>query len=55
MLIEKYCPERLKEDAKSKQSNKDCLARVYIGKRREGNRVKPLQFFSLRNFNMHLD
>jgi hypothetical protein len=52
-LIDLYAPKKadiasLKADA----SNKDCLVRIYLGKRRE--RPNNL-FFQLRNFNLHLD
>ena len=55
MLIDEFCPDHLKEKARTEPSNKDCLARVYLGKRKDKDRIKPLMFFSLRNFNLHLD
>jgi hypothetical protein len=55
MLIDKFCPDHLKEKARTEPSNKDCLARVYLGKRKDKDRVKPPMFFSLRNFNLFLD
>lgn len=54
-LIDKYCPDNLKVQARADPSNKDCLVRIYLGKRTSVDRVKPVSFFSLRNFNMHLN
>ncbi|MCJ1392811.1 hypothetical protein MMC18_005682 [Xylographa bjoerkii] len=54
-IVDLYCPENLKQGAKEGDGNKDCLVRVYLGKRRNRNRVKPLQVFSLRNYNLCLD
>src|SRR5437016_6933116 len=54
-LIDAFCTDHLKEKARAEPSNKDCLARVYLGKRKDKDRIKPLMFFSLRNFNLHLD
>lgn len=53
-LIHEYCPADLQATARSNPLNHDCLARVYLGKRREPGR--PLApNFTLRNFNLHLD
>lgn len=51
LLIEKYCPEQIKQLAFHTAANKDCLVRVYLGslKGRQG------RFFSLRNFKLHLE
>jgi hypothetical protein len=56
-LVNLYAPPGAKDkwDFKNIPENKDCLARVYLGKRRRQNREKPSQFFSLRNFNLHVD
>ncbi|KAH6612088.1 hypothetical protein C7974DRAFT_418989 [Boeremia exigua] len=51
-LIEEYCPKSGFEAAKELKSNKHCLVRLYLGKRR--TRVNTL-FFNLRNFNLNLD
>ncbi len=57
-LIDLYFPKaqpaHRREAAKQDQANRDCLARVYIGKRRDPSR-RPPQFFSLNNFNLHVD
>ncbi|UKZ52201.1 hypothetical protein TrVGV298_005976 [Trichoderma virens] len=52
LLIHKYCEPRIKEAALRDAANKDCLVRVYLGSMqgRSGG-----QFFSLRNFKMHLN
>ncbi|MCJ1439521.1 hypothetical protein MMC27_008915 [Xylographa pallens] len=57
-LVDKYVPINLakdKEHIKALPANKDCLARVYLGKRRRQDRLRPPPFFSLRNFNLHID
>ncbi|KAF9695289.1 hypothetical protein EKO04_006722 [Ascochyta lentis] len=51
-LIEEYCPKNGVEQAKETESNKDCLVRLYLGKRR--SRVTT-SVFSLRNFCLHVD
>ncbi|KAI9868494.1 MAG: hypothetical protein M1813_005938 [Trichoglossum hirsutum] len=51
-LIDEYCPANFRTNAKSDPSNKDCLVRLYLGKRRE---PRPSRFFTLRNFLLHLD
>ena len=49
-----YCPPDLQPAAAVDPSNRDCLARIYLGKRRPQN--APLApNFSLRNFNLCLD
>ncbi|TKA59148.1 hypothetical protein B0A55_11931 [Friedmanniomyces simplex] len=58
LLVDRYCPEGFREEARQIRANEDCLARVYLGKRRprrqeEGRR--PAKRFSLRNFNLCLD
>lgn len=52
LIIDKYCAEHVKEEARADVANKDCLVRVYLG----SNKGKAHQrFFSLRNFKMHLN
>ncbi|KAF2713646.1 hypothetical protein K504DRAFT_517708, partial [Pleomassaria siparia CBS 279.74] len=51
-LIEEYCPKSGVNQAKELEANKDCLVRMYLGKRR--SRVNT-NLFSLRNFCLHLD
>lgn len=53
-LIKLFCAEELQESAKSNPLNRDCLARVYLGRHRP-NAGQPTPNFSLRNFNLHLD
>ncbi|OIW25607.1 hypothetical protein CONLIGDRAFT_582051 [Coniochaeta ligniaria NRRL 30616] len=53
-LVAKYCPASLRRAVLAHPSNRDCLARVYLGRRRQEN--APLApNFSLRNFNLCLD
>ncbi|MCJ1281999.1 hypothetical protein MMC26_001322 [Xylographa opegraphella] len=57
-LVELYILINLikdKEHIKALPANKDCLARVYLGKRRRQDRQRSSPFFSLRNFNLHID
>jgi hypothetical protein len=52
-LIDLYAPRNaIPQSFKTDPSNKDCLVRIYLGKRRE----RPNNnFFQLRNFNLHVD
>jgi len=54
VLIDQFCPEALRESAKASPLNNDCLARMYLGRRRIPN-APPTPNFSLRNFNFCLD
>ncbi|KAK3364663.1 hypothetical protein B0T25DRAFT_514304 [Lasiosphaeria hispida] len=54
VLIDKLCPEALRESAKASPLNNNCLARMYLGRRRTPN-APPTPNFSLRNFNFCLD
>ena len=53
-LIKLYCRENNQDAALSDPSNADCLIRVYLGRRRLDPSRKTM-FFSLRNFNFHID
>lgn len=52
LLIDKYCAEHIKEEARTDVANQDCLVRVYLGSSEGGSRHR---FFSLRNYKMHLN
>ncbi|RJE22689.1 Zinc finger protein [Aspergillus sclerotialis] len=53
-LINKYCPPQLQHNANANPTNRDCLARIYLGRRRPIN--APLSpNFTLRNYNLTLD
>jgi hypothetical protein len=53
-LVALYCPPELQRSVLDNDSNRDCLARIYLGKRRAQN--TPLApNFTLRNFNLCLD
>ncbi|KAJ5688903.1 zinc finger protein-domain-containing protein [Penicillium macrosclerotiorum] len=52
-LIDKYCPEPSRALAALNDKNRDCLARVYLGRRRLLDTLSAN--FTLRNFNLHLD
>lgn len=51
-LVDTYCPKKIAAQVKADPANKDCLVRVYLGKRRQ--RINT-SFFQLRNFPLHLD
>ena len=53
-LIDMYCPAERRKYFKADQSNKDCLVRIYLGKRRSPV-VPKFKTFQLRNFLLHLD
>jgi hypothetical protein len=52
-LIDKYCPAPSRALAALNDKNRDCLARVYLGRRRLLDILSAN--FRLRNFNLHLD
>ncbi|KAJ5651149.1 zinc finger protein-domain-containing protein [Penicillium longicatenatum] len=52
-LINKYCAEPSRALVAANPTNRDCLARVYLGRRR--NTTAPPANFTLRNFNLYLD
>lgn len=53
-LIDKFCPSWLRQAAAAHHANRDCLARIYLGRR--GSLKAPAQpNFTLRNFNLCLD
>ncbi|KAF7550421.1 hypothetical protein G7046_g8021 [Stylonectria norvegica] len=53
-LIDQFCDQDMQAAAAANPLNRDCLARIYLGKRVPPN--TPLQRnFSLRNFNFHLN
>ena len=57
-LMDYFCPEKLRPGAKLQESNKDCLIRLYLGKRRDHiTRLRPgaKTYFGIRNFPLCLD
>jgi hypothetical protein len=56
-LIHKFCPVQLQDTIKADRDNEDCIARVYLGRRRfrPESATRRKQFFSLRNYPLHLD
>jgi hypothetical protein len=54
-IIDEWCPEELKKSATRDQANRDCLVRVYLGQHSPQGRIKPLKYFSIRNFALHVD
>ncbi|KAK3642109.1 hypothetical protein LTR56_010980 [Elasticomyces elasticus] len=54
LLIDRYCPELVKEAARQALANRECLARVYIGRRR-APRLRPSKMFNMRNYGLCLD
>lgn len=53
-LIDVYCPAPSQLAVSSHDTNRDCLARIYLGRRRGANDPPPRNF-TLRNFNLCLD
>ena len=53
-LIDLFFPAQARSAAKEAETNKDCLVRLYLGKRRDPHRLKP-RLVSLRNYNLCLD
>lgn len=53
-LITKFCPPYLQKTAIESPINRDCLARIYLGRRR-GSAAPLSHNFTLRNFNLNLD
>ncbi|KAJ5801583.1 uncharacterized protein N7518_003651 [Penicillium psychrosexuale] len=53
-LIDAYCPASSRLAVSSHETNRDCLARIYLGRRRGAN-DPPSRNFTLRNFNLCLD
>ncbi|KAJ5381947.1 zinc finger protein-domain-containing protein [Penicillium cataractarum] len=53
-LIERYCPPGLQANVSADPTNRDCLARLYLGSRRQRPELLSPNF-TLRNFNLHLD
>ncbi|KAI9373469.1 zinc finger protein-domain-containing protein [Aspergillus egyptiacus] len=57
LLVERYCPTQLVSEILDSDTNRDCLIRPYLGRRRtqtagSHSRFKP---FSLRNYPLHID
>lgn len=66
LLIDTYCPPSIIAEIKASDTNKDCLIRPYLGRRRvlatsqngdtsSRRPPRPRAFFSLRNFPLHVD
>lgn len=53
-LIEEFCPPALKDAVMENPANRDCLVRIYLGRRRDPSAPPPPNF-SLRNYNLCLD
>lgn len=52
LLIEKFCPSKVKTEAFNAASNNDCLVRVYLGSL-NGRSIN--RFFNLRNLKLYLN
>lgn len=53
-LIERYCPPEFQASVRADPTNRDCLARLYLGSRRQRPDLLSPNF-TLRDFNLHLD
>lgn len=55
-LIDLFCSPNHVQEIKKSISNKDCLIRLYLGRKRFGSsQLGGSRFFSLRNYKLHLD
>lgn len=52
-LIDRFCAPRARETIKSSVADRDCITRVYLGRRKLSDRPSP--FYKLRNFPMSID
>lgn len=52
-IIERFCPEKLKNTVMSSRKDEDCLVRPYLGRRARDTRQSP--FFTLRNKALTID
>ncbi|KAF7506240.1 hypothetical protein GJ744_012132 [Endocarpon pusillum] len=52
-LIEVFHGPRGKDEAKAAPGNRNCVARLYLDKRRQSER--PPRWFRLKNFSLHLN
>jgi hypothetical protein len=57
VLIDCFCPPSLQAAAMAEPANRDCLVRIYLGRRRRQpqENARPQKSFSLRNLPLHLD
>jgi hypothetical protein len=58
MLIDRFCPPHLCEQIKASEPDRDCIVRLYLGRRRlprPSKRPSHFSTFSLRNFPLHVD
>ncbi|KAL3464547.1 zinc finger protein-domain-containing protein [Aspergillus heterothallicus] len=57
LLIQRYCPTSLVNEILRSETNRDCLIRPYLGRRRIRPTSAPSRFkaFSLRNYPLHLN
>jgi hypothetical protein len=53
LFISRYCRPSGQAAIRASRENKDCLIRIYTGKRRLSDRLGP--FFNLRNYGLHID
>lgn len=55
LLVDRFCPEALRDAIVADRNNDDCLVRPYLGRRRHVSRPSRFSAFSLRNFPLHAD
>ncbi|KAJ9150731.1 Protein of unknown function DUF3669, zinc finger protein [Pleurostoma richardsiae] len=53
-LVHQFCPPDFQDAVIADRANRDCLARLYLGRRRDVDAPTHMHF-SLRNFSLHLD
>ncbi|EXJ82165.1 hypothetical protein A1O1_08234 [Capronia coronata CBS 617.96] len=56
ILIDRYCPPSSIATIKNNDADRDCLVRLYLGRRKiQNSGRRGLNFFSLRNYPLHLN
>ncbi|CAG7956908.1 hypothetical protein PENNAL_c0021G11383 [Penicillium nalgiovense] len=59
LLIQKFCPDEIKQKIINSEPDRDCLIRLYLGRRRTHTRdsqtFSRFRAFSLRNYPLHKD
>lgn len=56
LLVEKYCPEEMRDTILKSRENQAYLVRIYLGSQRHVQQTeRQVKFFSLRNFPLHVN
>ncbi|OQV03759.1 hypothetical protein CLAIMM_08762 [Cladophialophora immunda] len=56
LLVDRYCPATSVQTIKNNDADRDCLVRLYLGRRKiQSEARRGHNFFSLRNYPLHLN